>query len=367
MQVKEIELVNFTNYEHLHLSFDPKINWLTGDNAQGKSNLIDAVYYLSMGKSFRQPRDVSLIRWNEDYFRLQAVIANKKGEHLVEYAVNREKKIIKINGQPLQKLKDLLGVFATVVFTPNDLFLIKGGPELRRRFLNRELIQISPVYYENLLDYHRILFQRNSLLKKEKIDTRELEIWNDQLSSLGAFIIKKRQEAVEKLDQAAEVIQKELTGEKETLRIIYRSGLAQELTRDLSLEKIKDLFQEKLKRTFLEDRQRKYTQRGPHRDDLLFRINGIDVRRYGSQGQQRTSVLALKLATMRFLAGELGEFPVLLLDDVFSELDRRRRNYLIKFIVENIQSLITSTDLVIEDERVKSKAKIFTVHQGKVV
>ncbi|MGI6552405.1 MAG: DNA replication/repair protein RecF [Bacillota bacterium] len=367
MHVKEIEIVNFTNYQHLHLSFHQRVNWFIGDNGQGKSNLIDAIYYLSMGQSYKQPRDLSLIRWNEDYFYLKGLISNKKGDQLVECAVSREKKIIKVNGQPLQKRKDLLGVFAAVIFTPDDLFFMKGGPEQRRRFLNQLLMQISPIYYDNLLGYHRILYQRNSLLKKEKIDQKELEIWDEQLSSLGAFLINKRQEAVDKLDHASRKIHQELTGDQENLRIVYRPGLSLNRTGDFSPEKIKVIFQEKLKKTFWEDRQKKYTQKGPHRDELIFQMNGIDLRRYGSQGQQRTAVLALKLASMGFLAGELGEYPVLLLDDVFSELDGKRRDYLIKFIADKIQSLITSTDLVVEDARIKAETRIFKICQGKVI
>lgn len=365
MLIKEIELVNYTNYEYANIFLHPRVNILIGDNAQGKSNFIDAIFFLGLARSHRHNQDLALIHWGQDYFRLKGQIQNLQGDLIIEHAVKKGRKVIKINGSPITKLNTLIGQFNTIVFTPDDLILIKGGPDLRRRFLNRKIIQLNPFYYETSLCYQRVLLQRNNLLKTRNISFKEIEIWDEQLTFYGSNIIKDRHEVLLKLIPIAKEIHSQLSGNKESLQVIYKPSLLFKDNPDVN--EIRELFKQKLTDTLKEDIRRGYTAIGPHRDDFACFVNEINARIYGSQGQQRTTVLTLKLSMLKLIKEETGEYPILLLDDVFSELDQARREYLLATVTNPIQTIITSTDLSSLESQGIEQNQIFYVSQGKII
>ncbi|NLC76662.1 MAG: DNA replication/repair protein RecF [Clostridia bacterium] len=364
MLIKELELVNYTNYAHEHISFHPRLNILIGANAQGKSNLIDSIHFLSLARSHRQNQDLDLIRWGETFFRLKGLIENKQGSFILEHAVKKGRKIAKINGTSLPKLSSLIGHFTTIIFTPDDLNLIKGGPELRRRFLNRKLVQLTPLYYDYSAAYQRILTQRNNLLKRGDASTEEMAVWDQQLSYYGSLIMVQRNKVLLQLAPIAREIHHQLSGSREVLSIHYQPNLPIENMG--SQPEIQELLQSKLSEALRRDLRNGYTSVGPHRDDFCCLLNDVDARHYGSQGQQRTTVLTLKLAMLKLMAEETGEYPVLLLDDVFSELDQSRRQYLLAMVSQSVQTIITATDLEQLDRPGMPEACVFQVHQGKI-
>ena len=361
MYFKELELVNFRNYENLKIGFHEKVNIFLGENAQGKTNLLEALYIMSLGKSFRTPRDNDMIRFGTDFARIRTV-SEKGGEDLsVEIGLIRNRKSLKIDGVKKKKISDLLEHIYIVIFSPDDLRIVKDEPEKRRRFIDRELCQLSPVYYDDLLRYRKALNQRNFLLREERPAESLLEIWDEEIASYGSRIIMRRGAFAERLKTISRRIHKELTEGREELDLFYEpdipfagdtAGQKREFLRILEENRQRDL-------------ARRTTLRGPHRDDLGMKIGGIDVRKYGSQGQQRTSALSLKLAELTLIEEETGEKPVLLLDDVLSELDRTRQRQLITSF-GGVQIFITATEL---DRGIVSRLKdyaVFCVKQGKV-
>lgn len=345
MFVRSLTLRNYRNYSELHLDFDQNINVFLGQNAQGKTNIIEAVYYASLGRSHRTHTDTDLIFWDKpaasvqlDFDRLGV------GNHL-EFQFSREKRRrILLNEHPIRP-KELIGSINTVLFSPEDLFLIKGAPAGRRRFLDGEISQASPAYYHELQQYTRIVTQRNTLLKRireRKAAPDMLDLWDPQLVDSAVKITRKRQEAVRKLNMLANLMQRRISGNQENLAITYEiHGMeAEDMTKDLASWYNKELASHREV-----DILRGSTSRGPHHDDIILTVNGINLRSFGSQGQQRTGVLSLKLSELEFLRSETGEYPILLLDDVMSELDVTRRHQLMEFIRrERIQTMITATD-----------------------
>ncbi|BAL81712.1 putative DNA replication and repair protein RecF [Selenomonas ruminantium subsp. lactilytica TAM6421] len=345
MHIYTLRLRNYRNYEALELTFDPNINVFLGPNAQGKTNIIEAVYYASLGHSHRTHTDADLIRWEQPEALVQLGFSRLGVENKLEFQFSRVKRRrILLNDHPIRP-KDLVGSLNTVLFSPEDLFLIKGAPALRRRFLDGEISQASPAYYHELTKYNKIVTQRNNLLKKireHKAGTDMLDLWDVQLAASAVKITRKRQEAVRKLNMLANLMQRRISGNLENLAITYEIHGAEgaSVTNDLESWYNKELASHRDV-----DIIRGSTGRGPHLDDIILMVNGINLRSFGSQGQQRTGVLSLKLAELEFLRSETGEYPVLLLDDVMSELDASRRGQLMDFIFrERIQTMITATD-----------------------
>jgi len=345
MFVRSLSLRNYRNYNTLTLTLDPGINIFLGANAQGKTNIVEAVYYASLGHSHRTNTEAELIRWEQPAGSVQLKFCRMDVENALEFQfVRGKRRRILQNGQPIRP-KELVGNLNTVLFSPEDLYLIKGAPAERRHFLDGEISQASPAYYHELMQYNRIVQQRNNLLKKirdHEARPSMLELWNPQLVESGVKIMHKRQEAVQKLNMLANLMQRRISGNLENLQVSYAiHGLAEgKSTKDLV-----SWYNEELTSHQEIDILRGTTSRGPHHDDLVLTVNGVNLRAYGSQGQQRTGVLALKLAELEFLRSETGEYPVLLLDDVMSELDADRRQQLLAFIRrEHIQTLITATD-----------------------
>lgn len=365
MKVRSLTLRNYRNYEELELFLSEDINVFLGQNAQGKTNVLEAVYYSALGRSHRTSVDVELIRKDGEQGFLSLIFERLGVENTVEFqfARGKRRKIV-YNGHSVH-LKDLIGAVNVVLFSPEDLFLIKGAPAGRRRFLDMEISQADPSYFHDLAVYTRVIAQRNVLLKRirEKQTQRSmLDLWDVQLAPLAARIVEKRRTAVKLLHRIANDMQRRISGNVEELSIEYElhGGTDEAVTEDLV-----SWYNQKLKEAHELDILRGSTSVGPHRDDLMFSVNGMDLRSYGSQGQQRTGVLALKLSELAFFKEETGEYPVLLLDDVMSELDKGRREKLLDFIrEEHIQTLITATDEAYFPE--KEFGKIYHVKAGVI-
>lgn len=358
MYIKEIELHDFRNYRELSVEFDPQVNIFHGKNAQGKTNLLESIYISSMGKSFRTSKDKELIRFGADFFRVK-ITAFKEDDISVELAVNQEgKKGIKIDGIKAKKLSQLFENIYIVIFSPEDLRIVKDEPEKRRKFIDRELCQIKPSYYNSLSRYKKALAQRNAYLKEERIDPAILDIWDGQLAKYGSKVILHREHFIEKLDHISREIHEGITNQKESLEISYEPSIR-------SCPNLSDCFYAELQKNRERDLKNRTTGKGPHKDDLKLQIGGIDIRSFGSQGQQRTAALSLKLSEIRLIQEETEESPVLLLDDVLSELDKERQKYLIHSL-EDTQIFITTTEISPELERSLEHIRYFQVKDGAV-
>lgn len=365
MYLKKITLHNFRNYHHAEIIFDPYLNILVGDNAQGKTNILEAIYYLSGGRSHRTWQERELIHWDKDKFILSAIIETKKGSARLQIIKSISgKKNIKINGINNPKNRE---EFKVVIFSPDDLNLVKGSPSQRRNFLDIETSQVFPLYNYNLINYYKVLRHRNKVLKlrlDNKNTNSSLKVWEDQLVKYGSFILKKRLEVIKYISDLVHSIHCSLTDNKENLLIEYDSELKIEL--DNNIQEIKDIYHKKLEQKREEEIRYGVTLLGPHRDDLKIFINKQPTRNYASQGQQRTCVLSLKLSIMKLIKEKFGEYPILLLDDVFSELDSTRKNFLVKEIFkENVQTFITSTRQENLIQELRHPAKIFFVKEGE--
>lgn len=357
MIVESIEMKNFRNYRELELHFDERTNIFYGDNAQGKTNILEGVYLSGTSKSHKGSRDRDMILFGEDEGHLRTKIRKKDLEYQIDIHLKKNKtKGIAVNGVPIRKASELFGIVNFVFFSPEDLGIIKQGPSERRRFLDMELCQLDRVYLHNAVSYNRALTQRNRLLKDlafrpELKDT--LEIWDLQLAEYGKKIIEGREKFIFDLAEIVKSIHGKLSGGKETLEILYEKNAEA------------DGLYEKIRQNRERDIRMKTTSAGPHRDDILFSAGGVDIRRFGSQGQQRTAALSLKLSEIELVKQVTDDTPVLLLDDVLSELDQNRQNYLLSSI-HDIQTLITCTGL---DEFVQHRFsinKVFRVSGGSV-
>lgn len=352
MHIKSLSLQNFRSYEMQNLSFDSGTNIFCGNNAQGKTNLLEALYLFSMGKSFRTTQDADLIRFGADYTKASLVFCDRMREHTLEIIIlPNKKKQIKINGVTISRLSELVGKLNVVLFYPEELGLVKEGPYIRRRFMDVALSQLRPAYYHVLGRYNRTLDQRNKLIKSIRMGNQSLRetvfAWNEKLVDYGMELMRYRAEFMEKLDELAQKNHFEASGEK--LKLVYRPRFTE-----------KQVFLDKLEENFDREIEQGCTLYGPHREDFEIYINDKEAKVFGSQGQQRSAVLSLKLAQADLLFAEYGEYPVLLLDDIMSELDPTRRAYLAGKI-PNKQVFITCTDL----EGLAAKGQVFTVEKGK--
>ena len=326
MIIKRLKLENWRNYLHQEALFDESVNIISGANAQGKTNLLEAISYLGMASSFRTTDDLDLINKNKQHFYLEAeAYSATQGRLTISAAMNRDKKRKwVVNGQPRRRLVDIVGIFHTVIFSPEDIYLVKGGPGCRRRWLNRQISQIDPAYCHTLVNYNHILRQRNACLKawERMPDEDTLAVWNDQLVEYGSQISLRRQQIIAALNQIAAPLHDDLaTGEGLELR--YQCNIAGRESFSSAAE-LAELYRRELQRHSHAERLRGATLVGPHRDDINILINGDAARDFASQGQQRTLALSLKLSELELAYAEKGEYPVLLLDDALSELDDQR-------------------------------------------
>ena len=357
MIIKSLELQDYRNYEYLELSFDKGTNILYGDNAQGKTNILEAIFLSATTKSHKGTKDKDIINFNKEEAHIRTYLEKEGIETRVDMHLRKNKsKGIAIDGQKLKKAADLLGLCNVVFFSPEDLSIIKDGPSERRRFVDMELCQLDSFYLYNLNNYNKIVNQRNVLLKDLffQPELREtLHIWDSQLVSFGSKIIERRKVFAEQLNDIIYDIHYKLSGGREEIKVIYEP--------DVEIED----FEKSLRYSQDKDIKLKQTTVGPHRDDFSFYVGGIDIRKFGSQGQQRTAALSLKLSEIELVKRITKDTPILLLDDVLSELDSNRQNYLLNSIGD-IQTIITCTGL---EEFVNNRFeinKVFKVSGGEV-
>ena len=346
MIIKYLELSDYRNYDDLHIDLSPKTNILFGDNAQGKTNIIESVYMMGTTKSHRGNKDSEIIAFNKDYGVIRALFEKGGVEYKIGIQIRKDKrKAISVNGSPIKKAADLLGIVNVVLFSPEDLSIIKSGPEKRRRFIDMTLCQVDKEYLFALTSYNKIVNQRNKLLKDydRRMDISDtLDIWDEQLINYGVRIIKKREAFIASMNEIMNPIHKSISGKDDEIEIIYDKDSDEEE------------YGKRLKEKREKDIRYKSTSAGPHRDDVSFRIKGIDVRKYGSQGQQRTVALSLKLSEIEIIKRAVGDTPILLLDDVLSELDMKRQAFLLETLGDT-QTIITCTGL---DEFVNNRFTI---------
>lgn len=338
MQIKKLFLQNFRNYESENFDFSEGLNVLFGKNAQGKTNCAEAVFYLCTGTSLRIRHDKQLVKMGANVAKITAEAENRYGKVLIEAEIAETKREIRVNGSKISKNADLLGHINSVFFSPGELRLIQDGPDERRRFMNVSISQNSAPYYTALLRYNKILDQRNALLKNPDytlvLDT--LPVWDEQLCKYAATIVKKRVEFLDKLAPYAKEMHAYLTDNAEELI------LRPERKYEGEEAEIAQTLARRLANNYEKDMRLGFTTVGPHRDDIEVLINGVDAKSYASQGQQRTAALSLKLAEVQILKEISGEYPVLILDDVMSELDLPRRKKLLQRI-HGMQTLLTCT------------------------
>lgn len=358
MIIKSLELTNYRNYKDLFIEFDKGTNILFGDNAQGKTNILEAIFLSSTTKSHKGSKDREVINFDNEEAHIKSIIEKDGIENRIDMHLRASKsKVIAIDGNKIKKASELLGLSNVVLFSPEDLNIIKSGPGERRRFADIELCQLDSFYLYNLSNYNKIINQRNKLLKDIYFnpDLKEtLGIWDSQLISYGSKIIERRKSFTEQIGEILQEYHSKLSGGREKIEIIYDPNVSiNDYDSSMNSSRNKDI-------------SAKMTTIGPHRDDFIFLINGIDVRKYGSQGQQRTVALALKLSEIELVKKTVKNNPILLLDDVLSELDSNRQNYLLDCI-GNIQTIITCTGL---DDFVNNNFKIdrtFNVKNGEVI
>ncbi|HZK57610.1 MAG TPA: DNA replication/repair protein RecF [Clostridia bacterium] len=364
MIIEELRAINFRNYKDIHLKFHPRLNIFVGNNAQGKTNLLEAIYLCAAGRSFRTNRDNEMINIEKQQAYVRVKLKKKYGDTDIEVRLNSgRRKDAKVNKIYLTKVGELLGNLNVVLFSPEDLKLIKGGPGERRKFMDHEISQIFTKYYYILGQYNKILQHRNRLLKDNRKKNLDLEVWNEQLAMTGAWIIFYRRNFIKRINLLAKLMHRKVTGSAETLEIIYDSDV--EVENSDKTDQIKGNMLKKLENSINTDKKRGLTTTGPHRDDIILMINGLNVKNYGSQGQQRTVVLSLKLAEIELIKGEVGEYPILLLDDVMSELDSERQNYLVSNL-KNVQTFITTAIMKHTKEMDRKDKIIFNISKGRI-
>ncbi|MDD3415651.1 MAG: DNA replication/repair protein RecF [Lachnospiraceae bacterium] len=365
MIIKSLKLKNYRNYELLQMQFDPKINILYGDNAQGKTNILESLYLSGTTKSHRGTKDKDLIQFEHEESHIEVMVEKKGTPFQIDMHLKKNRpKGIAINKIPIRKASELFGLVNFVFFSPEDLNIIKEGPSGRRKFVDLELSQLDKVYLSNLSNYNRVINQRNLLLKeiastffsgadKKQNLLETLDIWDIQMVSYGSKVIESRKKFINQVNRIIREIHQKLTGGIEQIELSYESSIG-----NMSLEAA-------VTKNRNRDLRMKSTSVGPHRDDICFTVNGLDIRKFGSQGQQRTAALSLKLSEIELVKQLIGDTPILLLDDVLSELDKNRQNYLLDSI-HDIQTVITCTGL---DEFVNHRFsinKIFHVKSGTV-
>ncbi|MDX8363273.1 MULTISPECIES: DNA replication/repair protein RecF [Bacillaceae] len=368
MYIEELALKNYRNYKSVEVTFENKVNVILGENAQGKTNVMEAIFVLAMVKSHRTSNDKDLIRWDEEYAKIEGRIHKNNGILPLQLVISKKGKKAKYNHIEQQKLSQYVGNMNIVMFAPEDLHLVKGSPQVRRRFINMEIGQVSPLYLHDLNQYQKILQQRNHYLKKLQLNRSKsdpmLDVLTEQLVEAAAKILIKRYEFLELLQKWAEPIHRGISRGLESLQIDYKPSV--DVSEDVSLSKMVKSLTEKFVKIKEKEIERGMTLAGPHRDDLAFYVNGKDVQTFGSQGQQRTTALSLKLAEIELIYAETGEYPILLLDDVLSELDDYRQSHLLNTIKGKVQTFVTTTSVDGLDHSTLDEASTYQVVSGEL-
>lgn len=368
MHIDHLWLNGFRNFSELDITFSTGVNVFLGSNAQGKTNLMESIYFLALTRSHRTSSDRELIGWNNQTARVKGHIQSKKRQYPLEIVLSKHGKKAKLNHLEQKKLTQYIGCLNVILFAPEDLSLVKGSPSIRRQFIDRELGQMSTIYLHHLVTYHIILKQRNQYLKQYKMnqsfDQMYLNVLTEQLATEAAEIIVRRATFIKKLESWAYPIQWDISKQSETLSIVYKTALS--IDEDCQTSSIYDQLRLLYDQYSERELDKGVTMIGPHRDDLQFIVNDKNIQTYGSQGQQRTTALSVKLAEIELMYEMTGEYPVLLLDDVLSELDDNRQTHLLKTIGEKVQTFITTTSLEGVKLDLLNKSKIFNVSNGEI-
>jgi DNA replication and repair protein RecF len=367
LYINSLKLLNFRNYENLEINFEKNFNIIYGDNAQGKTNILEAIFLCASGRSHRTSKDAEMVRLSERGYYIKLSMEKSVMSSSIEILYDKiRKKRIKINEVPIRRMTELMGHLNAVIFSPEDLMIIKEGPSERRRFIDITLSQLKPSYLYDLQQYNKILLQRNSLLKEIQNNeslVETLDVWNERLADVGARIMKVRNEFIKILSKKAHEKHLKLSNGKEELLLKYSPSVkAHSLD---SKSEIKECFLRVLRDSRKREMKTCTTMAGPQRDDYIIFLNGLELKQFGSQGQQRTAVLSIKLSEIEIMKELTGEYPVLLLDDVMSELDAQRQKFLFENLDE-VQTFITCTDKSFFADKITSNSKVFRVVKGSI-
>ena len=356
MHLNSLSCNNYRNLTSMELFFNDKVNIFVGNNGQGKTNLLEAIYFLSLTKSFKTNKLADIIAFDKNEFFLSASLIKSDYPYQIEVDFDKYKKHIKINNNSESKFKDVIGLLNAVLFVPEDLQLLKGNPKLRRRLFDIELSKLYPKYLLNLSSYYQVMKQRNSYLKTQTIDNLVLDSLDMQLAKFGEVIAEFRIEFMSELTELTNHFYQTISGSEDVIRLVYQSQIKKD---NLS-------FYDNLKKACERDSILQQTTVGIHRDDFIAYINNKDASEYASQGEQRTIVLAIKLALVEYIFLKTKEYPILLLDDVMSELDVNRQENLIKYLNMKVQTFITTTNINNLNSDIVKEAKLFEINKGIV-
>lgn len=360
MFIKRLQMLNYRNYDTLDINLVPNVNVFMGDNAQGKTNILEGIYYCAFARSNRTSKDRELINWKAENAFVSVTVDKERLDKRIDISILKDgKKAIRINKVKIKKIGELFGNFNVVMFSPEDLKIIKDSPGVRRKFIDMELCQLNAKYYYNLVQYNKVLSERNTILKSKAHDKDILDVYDMQLAEFGYYIIMERINYIEKLNEYSNKIHSDITSGKEKIEFKYISSVK-------NLDEVKESLYFLLVKNRYRDKERGITSIGPHRDDFMVLINDIDTKSYGSQGQQRTAVLTIKFSSLKIIKELTGEYPVLLLDDVLSELDFSRKKYILSTIGD-IQTIITCTGIEDLYEYLDDKSKVFKVKDGNIL
>ena len=369
MKLTNLQLQNFRNYESVQLEFTDGVHVFIGENAQGKTNLMESIYALAMTKSHRTTNDKELIGWNKEFATIKGTVEKTATKTNLELQFSKKGKIAKVNYLEQKRLSSYLGNLNVILFAPENLTLVKGSPQNRRKFVDMELGQMSSLYLYDLVEYNRVLKQRNTYLKqlaiKKKQPDEYLEVLSEMLSELASKIVFHRLDFMKQLEALAIPIHDQLSLGREKFSVSYQATIP--LEDGLTPSQMKEIYINQFKKNQTREADQATTLIGPHRDDLIFYLNEIPVQTYGSQGQQRSTVLSLKLAEIELMKLSTGEYPLLLLDDVLSELDDDRQTHLIKTIENKVQTFITTTSLDGIKQQFINEPVVIPIEKGTIL
>ena len=369
MKLTNLQLQNFRNYESVQLEFTDGVHVFIGENAQGKTNLMESIYALAMTKSHRTTNDKELIGWNKEFATIKGTVEKTTKKTNLELQFSKKGKIAKVNYLEQKRLSSYLGNLNVILFAPENLTLVKGSPQNRRKFVDMELGQMSSLYLYDLVEYNRVLKQRNTYLKqlaiKKKQPDEYLEVLSEMLSELASKIVFHRLDFMKQLEALAIPIHDQLSLGREKFSVSYQATIP--LEDGLTPSQMKEIYIDQFKKNQTREADQATTLIGPHRDDLIFYLNEVPVQTYGSQGQQRSTVLSLKLAEIELMKLSTGEYPLLLLDDVLSELDDDRQTHLIKAIENKVQTFITTTSLDGIKQQFINEPVVIPIEKGTIL
>ncbi len=366
MQIEHLKLTNFRNYSSQEFKFNKNINIIIGSNGEGKTNILESIYVLSLTKTNRYGLEDNLIKFNEELAKVEGIIRRDDLIQKQEIKITKKKKQIFINNKEMRRIRDYISNFCVISFTPDDLEIVKGSPNVRRNMINIDISQLHNNYISYLNEFNQIIKIRNEYLKKMNLngnsDIRYLDVVNNNMIEKALKIYEYRYSFFNKINQILPKVFKKLSN-LDNLMIDYNASID---FKDFNVEKIRNTYESKLKKNFKIELMQGITLIGPHRDDFSFNLSGMDMKNFASQGQQRLAVIALKIAEIYLFKEEKKEYPVLLLDDIFSEIDSKKRNKIISFLLKDIQSIITTTDINDIDTKLVEKATVYKVNNNKI-